>query len=79
MLFDSSKNKCILSVLNLLNLSSLSYSELFRKTKFSHITLQNSLKLLIQKNLIFKDENNLYKILERGVKLLKLFSELKKY
>ena len=54
MLFDSAKNKCLLDVLRILNKGITFYSDLFKRTKVSHITLQNVLKDLLGKEFIYK-------------------------
>lgn len=70
MLFDSSKNKCILTILIVLVHLPSSYSALFRKTKVSHVTLQTALKELLEKKLIERVENKgfgiQYSITEKG-------------
>ena len=75
MLFDSSKNKCIFQVLKILSKSSTTYSDLFRKTKVSHITLQKVLKELLKNKTISKKEN--YSISDKGKKLILLLEEIK--
>ena len=80
MLLNSSKNKCILNVLKILNNNSASYSDLFRKTKVSHITLQTVLKELLEKELIMKEENDgckkEYWITDKGKLVLKKIKSL---
>ncbi len=77
MLFDSSRNKCIFQVLKILSNSNATYSELFKKTKFSHITLQNVLKEMLKKEIIIKDEK--YSITEKGSNFLKLLSKINNF
>lgn len=74
MLFDSAKDKCIFFTLRILEKRKSSYSSLFKETKVSHITLQNSLKELLDKKFISKDEE--YCITDKGKELLKKLEEL---
>ncbi len=76
MLLDSAENKCILMVLELLNQRPYRYSELFKKTKVSHTTLQKVLGDLINKNFIENIEGN-YSQKDNGLKLLRLIKQIK--
>jgi len=75
MLFDTAKEKCIIEILNILERRKTSYSNLFRETKVSHITLQNALSELSQDKFITKAEE--YGITDKGKKLLRKLEELK--
>ena len=74
MIFDAVKDKCVLLVLKILERKNATYSTLFKETKVSHVTLQNTLKELIKKDFIKREDN--YKILEKGRKLLKKLEDL---
>ncbi|MFA5070934.1 MAG: winged helix-turn-helix domain-containing protein [Candidatus Pacearchaeota archaeon] len=75
MIFDSSENKCIIKTLSILTKEESTYSDLFRITKFSHITLQNSLKILLEKKFIQREDSK-YKITDKGKNLFKKLEEL---
>lgn len=87
MLFDSVKDQCTLEVLRILNKGITYYSDLFKRTKVSHITLQNVLKDLLKKEFIYKLDPKEYEkgfgvkgygITEEGVAFLKQLEKLKK-
>ena len=75
MIFNNAENKCILSVLDILDKKESRYSSLFRETKVSHTTLQKVLKDLERKKFISRGE--IYQITEKGRKLLRKLEELK--
>ena len=83
MLFDSSKNKCIFQILKILSLNKSTYSELFRKTKVSHVTLQTALKEMAESEILYKHDNihfkKEYSITKKGIKFLELLKEVKKF
>jgi len=83
MLFDSSKNKCVFHILRILSNSSTTYSELFRRTKVSHITLQTALKEMAEREIMYKHDNKNFKkeysITKKGRKLLELLKELNRF
>ena len=54
MIFDFAEVRCIFEVLRMLNTRKSKYSEMFRKTKVSHTTLQSVLKELNEKEFIVK-------------------------
>jgi len=80
MIFEFAEVKCILEVLKILNKGKSKYSIMFKKTKFSHTTLQSVLKSLTTKKFIkrynkgHQDVN--YEITEKGKKLLNIILEL---
>lgn len=80
MLLDSAENMCTLKVLRILHKGISKYSWLFKKTKFSHTTLQNVLKDLIKGKYVKKNtEDKLhtsYDITNKGKKLLKQLLQL---
>ena len=80
MILDFTENKCIFEVLKILNTKKSKYSEIFRKTKVSHTTLQSVLKELIKKEFILKynigHQNVDYEITNKGKKLLKILFQL---
>lgn len=76
MLFDNSLTNSTLQVLQLLRNGKSRYSILFKNVKFSHETIQTSLKFLVEKEFVKKDEKG-YEILEKGEKLLKILLNLK--
>lgn len=82
MIFEFAEVRCILGVLSILNTGESRYSELFRKIKVSHITLQSVLRKLIEKGLIKKHDighqNVYYSITPKGQKLFPLLLEIKK-
>lgn len=75
MLFKSAENKCLFEVLKLLNSRNQTYGQLFKKTKFSHTTLQGVLKYLVEKKFIIK-VNEGYKITEKGSNLFNMLEKL---
>lgn len=76
-MFDSAKERCVIRVLRVLEKRNETYSNLFKKTKFSHITLQNSLKYLVKRNFIKKIE--FYEITKKGEELLEKLEDLKSF
>ena len=82
MIFDFTENKCILEVLNILSGETSKYTDMFRKTKVSHTTLQRVLRKLNESKFIIKDNRGHqevdYKITEEGRKLLFLLLKLKR-
>jgi len=82
MLFGSVKDQCTLKVLRILNRNLASYSDLFKKTKVSHITLQTVLKKLKEKQFI-KDvkqgsfNKKGYDITDKGLRFLRQLEKLK--
>ena len=69
MIVDTAEFKCVLTVLEMLSKSNSTYNEMFRKSKFSHTTLQKVLKELTKKELIHKTEEN-YEINGKGKEML---------
>ena len=59
-----------------LNKEETTYSKLFKMTKFSHITLQSSLKGLLERNFIQRIDIG-YKITNKGKILLEKLEEIK--
>lgn len=82
MIFEFAKNQCTLEVLQILSNKKTKYSEMFRKTKVSHTTLQSVLKELAEKEFILKynigHQNVDYEITVKGKDLFKILSQLKK-
>ncbi|MDP1729429.1 MAG: winged helix-turn-helix transcriptional regulator [archaeon] len=82
MIFEFAEVRCILGVLRILNNQESRYSELFKKTKVSHITLQSVLRELTDKGLIKKHDighqNVHYNITPKGQKLFLLLLEVEK-
>lgn len=81
MIFEFTKNQCALEVLQILFNRKTKYSEMFRKTKVSHTTLQSVLRELATKEFILKynigHQNVDYEITLKGKELLKTLSQLK--
>lgn len=79
-LLDFAEVRCIFEVLRMLNTRKLKYSEMFRKTRVSHTTLQSVLKELNEKGFIVK--HNIghqkvdYEITSKGRKLLNILLQL---
>ena len=82
MIFEFTKNQCALEVLQILSNRKTKYSEMFRKTKVSHTTLQSVLRELATKEFILKynigHQNVDYEITLKGRDLFKKLLELKK-
>lgn len=82
MIFEFAKNQCIFEVLQILSNKKTKYSEMFRKTKVSHTTLQSVLKELAEKESILKynlgHQNVDYELTLKGKELLKVLFQLKK-
>ena len=82
MLFQFAETKCIFKILQILHKGKSKYSIMFKKTKISHTTLQTTLKNLLEKKFIKKDNighmNVNYTITDKGKKLLIKLEELKK-
>ncbi len=83
MLLSNTENRCVLEVLKILSKRQSKYSEMFKKTKVSHTTLQRVLKQLAQKKFIAKHnighQNVDYEINEKGKKLLDLLLQLEHF
>ena len=81
MIFDFVEVKCIFNLLKILNLKESRYSEMFKKIRVSHTTLQSTLKDLIQKEMVVRynlgHQNVKYQITPKGIKLLKILLQLK--
>ena len=81
--FTSKENQCIFRILTILHNKKSTYTKMFRDTKVSHTTLQRVLMKLQEQNLISKYDIGHkkvdYEISDRGVKILLLLRELKKY
>lgn len=75
MIVDTAEAKCVMGVLSILEKGKARYNDMFRKTKFSHTTLQKVLKDLVDKKCIKHDLED-YEINEKGQKLLNLIKEL---
>ena len=54
MIFNFAEVRCIFEVLKILNIGKSKYSDMFRKTKVSHTTLQSVLRELADKEFIIK-------------------------
>jgi len=80
MILDTKEASCIIQILVLLNKKKNKYNQMFKTTKVSHTTLQNSLKELINKKFIKKhDIGHMkvdYEITEKGKKLLEILLNL---
>jgi len=80
MIFDFVEVRCILEVLKILNVGKSKYSEMFRRTKVSHTTLQSVLKELNEKGFIVKydigHQKVDYETTNKGRKLLSNLSQL---
>ena len=80
MIFKFAEIRCIFEILRILNNDKSKYTEMFRKTKVSHITLQSVLRELTEKGFILK--HNLghqkvdYEMTNKGRKLLNILSQL---
>lgn len=81
MIFEFTEIKSIFEVLKILSMRKSKYSEMFKKTRVSHTTLQSVLKKLAQKEFIKKydlgHQNVNYEITNKGTKLLKILVHLK--
>ena len=81
MIFEFAKNQCTLEILQILSNKKTKYSEMFRKTKVSHTTLQSALKELIEKEFVLKynigHQNVDYEITIKGKNLFKMLYQLK--
>ena len=80
MIFDFAEVRCIFEVLKMLNIGKSKYSDMFRKTKVSHTTLQSVLKELAKKEFIVKydigHQKVDYELTNRGKKLLVVLAQL---
>ena len=80
MIFDFAEVRCIFEVLRMLNTRKSKYSEMFRKTKVSHTTLQSVLKELNEKEFIVKYDIGHQKvdneITNKGKKMFKVLLQL---
>ena len=80
MIFDFAEVRCIFEVLKILNIGKSKYSDMFRKTKVSHTTLQSVLKELAKKEFIVKydigHQKVDYELTNRGKKLLVVLAQL---
>ncbi|HLD37028.1 MAG TPA: winged helix-turn-helix transcriptional regulator [Candidatus Nanoarchaeia archaeon] len=80
MIFDFAEVRCIFEVLRMLNTRKSKYSEMFRKTKVSHTTLQSVLKELNEKEFIVKydigHQKVDYEITNKGKKMFKVLLQL---
>ena len=80
MIFNFAEVRCIFEVLKMLNIGKSKYSDMFRKTKVSHTTLQSVLKELADKEFIVKydigHQKVDYEIANRGKKLLAVLAQL---
>lgn len=80
MIFEFAKNKCIFEILRILDSRKTKYSEMFRRTKVSHTTLQSVLRELATKEFIVKynigHQNVDYEVTSKGKKLLKVLFQL---
>ncbi len=74
MIFQFAEIRCLFEVLKILNFKNSKYSEMFRKTKVSHTTLQYVLRELNKKEFIVKynigHQNVDYELTNKGKKLL---------
>jgi len=80
MIFDFAEVRCIFEVLRMLNTRKSKCSEMFRKTKVSHTTLQSVLKELNEKEFIVKydigHQKVDYEITNKGKKMFKVLLQL---
>ena len=80
MIFNFAEVRCIFEVLKMLNIGKSKYSDMFRKTKVSHTTLQSVLKELAKKEFIVKydigHQKVDYELTNRGKKLLVVLAQL---
>ena len=80
MIFEFAETRCIFEVLKILGSRKTKYSEMFRKTKVSHTTLQYVLRELATKEFIVKynigHQNVDYEVTPKGKKLLRVLFKL---
>lgn len=80
MIFKFAEARCMFEILRMLNAGKSKYSEMFRKTKVSHTTLQIVLKEMAEKNFISKHDIGHqkvdYEITGKGRKLFAILSQL---
>lgn len=80
MIFDFAEVRCIFEILKMLNTGKSKYTEMFRKTKVSHTTLQSVLRELVKKEFIIKydigHQKVDYEITNRGKRLLGVLIQL---
>ena len=80
MILDFAEVRCIFEVLKIFIIGKSKYSNMFRKTKVSHTTLQSVLKELAEKGFIVKydigHQKVDYEVTNRGKKLLAVLTQL---
>ena len=80
MILEFAEVMCIFEILKLLNIKKSKYTEMFRKTKVSHTTLQSVLRELTEKGFIVKydigHQKVDYEVTNKGKRLLALLTQL---
>ena len=80
MIFNFAEVRCIFEVLKMLNIGKSKYSDMFRKTKVSHTTLQSVLRELAEKEFIVKydigHQKVDYEITNKGRKIFTILLQL---
>ncbi len=75
-MFNSARDVATRKILVLLSKGSLSYGKIFSEIRYSHSTIQISLKFLIGRKLIGKDADGHYEIVGFGTELLNSLQEI---
>ena len=80
MIFKFAEIRCTFEILKILNSNKSKYTEMFRKTKVSHTTLQSVLRELTEKGFIAKydigHQKVDYEITNKGKRLLSVLTQL---
>ena len=80
MIFEFTETRCILEILGILSARNSKYSEMFKKIKVSHTTLQSVLRKLVQKQFVIKHnlghQNVSYELTSKGKELLEILLQL---
>lgn len=83
MIFLIKSVKCIHNILYMLNKNKENYAKLYKEIGLSHETLQTSLRYLLEKKFIGKEDHghkkSFYKISEKGKEYFELLGKLKGY